>query len=95
MTISCYKIQAKLITLVKSFSTGIGGTPPKDVYSTNCHKKLNRHQIIDGVCLLTYYLGMDGSAGTVDMYKLNQAYILDPSMREMINDLLRDWQCPS
>lgn len=88
-------LQVKLIALLKNFSDMHGGTPPKAVYATNCHEKLKRLMVDDGVYLFSRYLGMPGSSGDVDMYRLNQAYLLDPAMQGKINDLLRGWRCPS
>jgi len=90
--LSSTRLQAKLIALMETDATG---TPPQHAYSTDCHEKLNRHQIDGGVYLLSRYLGMYGSGGDVDMYRAMQAYLLDPVMRQKFNDLLRDWRCPS
>lgn len=94
MTLSSAQLQAKLIALMRSSDLGTGSVPPQHAYSSDCHKKLSRHQINDAVFLLSRYLGMYGSGGNVDMYRLNQAYLLDPSMRQRFNELLREWRFP-
>jgi hypothetical protein len=45
------------------------------------------------VVLLSRYLGMEGSAGgNFDLYRVIQAYLLDPTMRATINELVDGWR---
>ena len=90
--LSSAQLQAKLVALMQSNDLCTGDIPPKNVYSGDCHEKLSRHQINDAVILLSRYLGMYGSGGNVDMYRLNQAYLMDPSMRKRFNEMLRYWR---
>ena len=64
--------------------------PPRYAFARG-EVHINANHINDGVVLFSGYLGMSGSAGEIDLYKLNQAYLLDPEMRESMNELLRDW----
>ena len=80
------QLQTRLIRLVEEYSGSVE-EPPSHVYSGDCHERLTRQNIVDGVCLMSRYLGMAGSAGDVDLYRLNLAYLLDPVMRKKINTL--------
>ena len=82
------KLQNRLVRLLKEYSGSVD-EPPGHVYSSDCHQQLTRQHVDDGVCLMSRYLGMAGSAGDIDLYRLNQAYLLDPQMRDQINNLLR------
>ncbi|MBI2276859.1 MAG: hypothetical protein HYU74_05875 [Dechloromonas sp.] len=81
------QLQTKLVGLMRQYS-GAVETPPATVYSGDCHEQLTRQNIIDGVCLMSRFLGMAGSAGDVDLYRLNLAYLIDLELRDRINELL-------
>lgn len=68
---------------------------PSNVSSTNCHKKLDVMTITNAVVPMVLYLDLAaGSGGTLDLYRLNQAYLLDPDFRNRINESLQDWRPP-
>ena len=81
------QLQTRLIRLVEEYSGSVE-EPPSNVHSGDCHQRLTRHNVIDAVCLMSRYLGMAGSAGNVDLYRLNLAYLLDPEARRSIDRLL-------
>ena len=81
------QLQIRLVRLLEDYS-GPVEAPPNIVYSSECHERLTRQNIIDGVCLMSRFLGMVGSAGDFDLYRLNLAYLLDPVMKQRLNDLL-------
>lgn len=57
--------------------------------SINVHKKLSVRDVCNGVVLFTIFEGMSaGSAGSIQLYRLMQAYLLDPEKRKEINNLL-------
>lgn len=58
MILSSDKLQKKLIGLMHPEGVDLQHKLPKYVYSADCHKKLNRHNVDDGVYLLSRYLGM-------------------------------------
>ena len=64
--------------------------PRKDfVDSTDAHKKLSVDEICDGVCLFALFTQLGGgSIGTINLYSLLQAYLLEPDMRRLINEVL-------
>ncbi len=75
---------------------GCKDAPPSNVTSGTCYEKLNKFQVIDAVVAMVLYLDLAaGSAGDLDLYKVNQAYLLDPVMREQINSLLEGWELPA
>jgi hypothetical protein len=66
--------------------------PPRTTYTSISHEQLSLSQVNDGVVLLSRYLGMDGSANDFDLYRVVQAYLLDPRMRATMNDLVEGWR---
>jgi len=59
------------------------------ISSVDAHKKLSVNEINDGVCLFVLFTQMGGgSIGTVNLYSLLQAYLLEPDMRRQINEVL-------
>lgn len=85
--LSAGQLQSRLIRLVEEYSGSVE-EPPGYVCSSDCHERLTRQNVIDAVCLMSRYLGMAGSAGDVDLYRLNLAYLLDPAARKCIDRLL-------
>lgn len=80
------QLQTKLAGLMEQYSGSVE-MPPSGVYTSTCHEQLTRQNVIDGVVLMSRFLGMAGSAGDVDLYRLNLAYMLDPAIRLRLNGL--------
>jgi hypothetical protein len=56
------------------------------------HEKLSDMRIRDGVVAMRDKLNLTaGSAGDLDLYKVNIAYLLNPEMREELDILLKGW----
>lgn len=86
--LSATQLQTRLVRLVEEYSGSVE-KPPSHVYSGDCHERLSQQNVVDGVCLMSRYLGMSGSAGDVDLYRLNMAYLLDPVARGEIDRIIR------
>lgn len=90
------KLQQKLHKALGEYFEDTPLMPPKAVYSSECHEKLNAELVRDAVVLQVSYLGMDGSSGSdFDLYKLNMAYLLDPEIRATFNAVMRDQRLPT
>ena len=86
-------IQAINAALKEYMEEGYVQPPTGDVNSGNCHEALTRFQVIQAATVMVMHLNLEsGSAGDVDLYKVNQAYLLDPEMRKQINALLKSWR---
>lgn len=92
--LSSSQLQTKLVSLVEK-AGGSGAIPPLHAYSGDCHEKLTRQSIDDAVLLFSRFLGMNGSGGDVDIYRVMQAYLLDPVMKLRFNELLLEWRSSS
>ena len=74
--------------LMESYQGGALGPIPRGVSTVNCHEKLTPEQIREAVVLMTRFLGMDGSGGDFDLYRVVSEYILQPRLRPEINRVL-------
>jgi hypothetical protein len=86
------QFQEELAKLLERYS-GHTDKPPRSVYASDCHEELHYLQIRDAVVIMSRYLGLSGSVGiSFDLYRLNQAYLLDPETRKVLDVVLEDWK---
>jgi hypothetical protein len=90
--LSSQELQAKLVPLIEQFHGDTVSKPPRATYTSTAHQQLTERQVNDAIVLMSRYLGMVGSSGDCDMYRLNQAYLLDPRMRATMNMLVEGWR---
>ena len=90
--LSSRELQAKLIPLIEQYFGDAVSKPPRATYTSTAHEQLTELQIRDAVVLMSRYLGMDGSAKDFDLYRIVQAYLLDPRMRATMNVLVEGWR---
>ncbi|MGF6635084.1 hypothetical protein [Paraburkholderia sp. MM6662-R1] len=73
--------------------------PPKSQLSSGNVHELDHQQIVQGVTAMLLQCNISaGSAGDIDLYKLNSLYLRDPEVRQLINGILKDrelWQMPA
>lgn len=66
------------------------GPPVRTVGTDETFTQLDRAQIIQaGVGLVMHLNLASGSSGDLDLYKLLEAYLLDPDKRTQINEVLK------
>ena len=66
-------------------------TIKEKITSKEVHKKLSREAIDEGVVAFINSVNMQsGSAGSIDLYSLMKAYLLDEKKRDEINCIVKE-----
>jgi len=65
--------------------------PPKKQLSSGSVHELSHQQVIQGVSAMLLQCNISaGSAGDIDLYKLNSLYLRDLEVRQALNEVLKD-----
>jgi hypothetical protein len=86
------KAQAMVQEAVALYS-GSDFSPPKRQLNSSTVQKLDHQQVVQGVTAMLLQCNVaSGSAGDIDLYKVNSLYLRDPEARQAINEVLRNRQ---
>jgi len=65
--------------------------PPKNQLNSGSVHELGHQQVMQGVTAMLLQCNISaGSAGDIDLYKLNSLYLRDPEVRQALNGILKD-----
>jgi len=83
------KAQAMVQEAIALYNGSAYASPGRSLNSETVHE-LTHQQIVDGVIALTLQCNIgSGSAGDIDLYKLNSLYLRDLEMRQAINRIVQ------